>query len=262
MKRVYLLLLIPLLLISSRSAAQYSIPQGTFSCGGAVRSGTHIIYDAAGQSAADKLTGGSYWVNLGFWYMADRASAVEAMISSFEGRYSGDAVILRWTAGIDSPFDGYNVYRAEEEKGDFTRVNKEIIGTEEVEYIDPTALPGRSYSYYLSVVKGTDELLRSVEVRLSLPSRPVTLYQNFPNPFNPSTNIEFFLPEKTSVKLKIYDTAGRKVKTVLDEIKPAGKYTRGWNGTDSNGDPVSSGVYYCRLSTGKKAITKKLVLMR
>ena len=158
MKRTALLFLLPLLFIPTRANAQYAIPQGTFSNGGAVRSGTHIIYDTAGQTAADKLIGGSYGVNLGFWYLADLTLAVDVAIASFEGQYSNDIVLLKWTVTSDSPFDGYDIYRSEGDGGNFERINEERIKAEStVEYSDHAAIPGRSYSYYISAVKGETE---------------------------------------------------------------------------------------------------------
>jgi hypothetical protein len=263
MKRVYLLLLIPLLLIPTSINAQYAIPQGTFNCGGEVRSGTNIIYDTAGQPGADKLIGGSYVVKLGFWYLADLTSAVDVAIASFVGEYSNDIVLLKWTVTSDSPFDGFDIYRAEGNEENFTRINEERIKAEStVEYSDHEAIPGRSYSYYISAVKGDTEAVRSTTVKLTLPPKPVTLYQNFPNPFNPSTTISFFIPDRARVTLDIFDVKGRRVKNLINEIKPAGKYKREWNGKNSRGNSVSSGVYYYRLTAGKNIITKKLVLMR
>jgi hypothetical protein len=263
MRRVNLLFLIPLLLIPMRANAQYEIPQGTFSCGGTIRSGTNIIYDTTGQTAADKLVGGSYGVKLGFWYLADLTSAVDVAIASFVGEYSNDIVLLKWTVSSDSPFDGYDIYRSEGEEENFTRINEERIEAgPTVEYSDPTAIPGRSYNYYISAIKGNTEAVRSTTVKLTLPPKPVTLYQNFPNPFNPSTTISFFIPDRMSVTLDIFDVKGSRVKTLINEIKPAGRYKAQWNGRNTHGNSVSSGVYYYRLATGKKVITKKLVLMR
>jgi flagellar hook assembly protein FlgD len=64
------------------------------------------------------------------------------------------------------------------------------------------------------------------------------------------------------VTLDIFDVKGRRVKTLINGIKPAGRYKAQWNGRNSRGNSVSSGVYYYRLAAGKKIITKKLVLMR
>jgi flagellar hook assembly protein FlgD len=88
------------------------------------------------------------------------------------------------------------------------------------------------------------------------------LYQNFPNPFNPTTTIRFLLPEQSPIKLSILDLLGRSVVTILDEVKPAGDHVVGWNGRDESGIQVSSGVYYYRLVTPTHIMSRKLVLLR
>ncbi|MBD3179754.1 MAG: T9SS type A sorting domain-containing protein, partial [Candidatus Latescibacteria bacterium] len=154
-------------------------------------------------------------------------------------------------------------YRAEGHQESFIRINAERVKPlEQAIYTDGSALPGRSYSYYISAVRGESELFRSPTVKLSLAPKPVTLYQNFPNPFNPSTTLSFFIPERSAVRLDIYDTAGKKVKTLTEGVKEAGRYELEWNGRNSRNSEVSSGIYFYRLSAGRKVITRKLVLIR
>jgi len=73
------------------------------------------------------------------------------------------------------------------------------------------------------------------------------LQQNYPNPFNPTTKIEFSLPRNSIVHLTVYDILGKEVATLLDELRPAGHYTIEWNGQDTYGGKVSTGVYFYRL---------------
>ena len=88
------------------------------------------------------------------------------------------------------------------------------------------------------------------------------LEQNYPNPFNPQTTIRFGLAGAGSVTLMIYDPAGRLVTTIIDETMPAGHYSETWDGKDSNGSAVSSGVYFYKLDTGSIAQTRKMILLR
>ncbi len=74
------------------------------------------------------------------------------------------------------------------------------------------------------------------------------LYNNYPNPFNPSTKIAFELPKNSHVKLVIYDIVGREVAQVADADYPAGYTELTWNGTNNHGTIVSSGVYFYRIS--------------
>lgn len=84
-----------------------------------------------------------------------------------------------------------------------------------------------------------------------------SLDQNYPNPFNPSTVINYHLPLSSHVTLKIYDELGREVRTLVDEVKPAGSYT-----VKFNSNSLSSGVYFCRLQAGNYNETKKLMLLK
>ncbi len=93
---------------------------------------------------------------------------------------------------------------------------------------------------------------------------PVTDYRltNYPNPFNPDTNIVFNLPESSNVKLDIYNIKGQKVKTLLDCYMSPGRSEMIWNGRDDNGKPVSSGVYFYKLKTGKQELSRKMLLLK
>jgi len=92
------------------------------------------------------------------------------------------------------------------------------------------------------------------------------LLHNVPNPFNPTTGIEFTLPEQAHVNLAIYDVSGRLVRRLLDAPLAAGSYTGDravrWNGTDDRGTEVPSGVYFYRLEADEKVMTRKMVLVR
>jgi hypothetical protein len=88
------------------------------------------------------------------------------------------------------------------------------------------------------------------------------LHQNYPNPFNPDTDIKFDLPKDSHVKLEIFNVLGQKVTTVLDEDMRAGYRSVIWNGTDNNGNEVSSGVYFYKLIAGDHVFTKKMMMLK
>jgi uncharacterized lipoprotein YddW (UPF0748 family) len=83
------------------------------------------------------------------------------------------------------------------------------------------------------------------------------LHQNFPNPFNPSTRIEFDLPEMTRVTLTVYDILGREVKILVDDSLPAGTHSVTWNATE-----FSSGIYFYVLRAGAYTGVKKMVFTK
>jgi hypothetical protein len=93
-------------------------------------------------------------------------------------------------------------------------------------------------------------------------SDKVRLSQNYPNPFNPVTSIRFSLARTGHVDLSIYDVSGRKVKTLLDRKLGRGPHIVSWNGRNASGDRVASGVYFYRLDTSKKTISRKMILLR
>ncbi|MBD3425220.1 MAG: T9SS type A sorting domain-containing protein [Candidatus Latescibacteria bacterium] len=85
----------------------------------------------------------------------------------------------------------------------------------------------------------------------------------YPNPFNPNTSIKFSVPKRASVEINIYDVSGKLLRTLFSGMKQKGTYTVTWNGTNSRGQDVSSGVYFCRMKMeGARGISRKLVLLR
>jgi hypothetical protein len=88
------------------------------------------------------------------------------------------------------------------------------------------------------------------------------LSQNYPNPFNPTTNIEFAIPQHETVKLEVYDILGRLVTTLANSDMPAGTYKVIWNGKDSNGLSVASGLYLYRLQAGSFTSVKKMLMLK
>jgi uncharacterized repeat protein (TIGR01451 family) len=88
------------------------------------------------------------------------------------------------------------------------------------------------------------------------------LAQNHPNPFNPETTIQYALSSQEHVTIGIFDIRGALVRTLIDETQPSGWHSVEWNGRDKNGQPVASGVYMYRMTTGSFADTKKLVLLK
>ncbi|RPI18496.1 MAG: T9SS C-terminal target domain-containing protein [Ignavibacteriae bacterium] len=88
------------------------------------------------------------------------------------------------------------------------------------------------------------------------------LSQNFPNPFNPSTKINFSIPRTDNVMLKIYDINGQEVYTLVNEKLNAGKYSATWNSVNDRGNSVASGVYFYKIISGDYVEAKKMILVR
>lgn len=89
-----------------------------------------------------------------------------------------------------------------------------------------------------------------------------SLSQNYPNPFNPETEISYALPRDCQVKLTIYNIAGQKVRTLVDEHQVAGHKTIYWNGKDDKGNEVASGIYLYRIKAGNFSQSRKMMLVK
>ncbi|MEA3287765.1 MAG: right-handed parallel beta-helix repeat-containing protein [Candidatus Marinimicrobia bacterium] len=88
------------------------------------------------------------------------------------------------------------------------------------------------------------------------------LDQNFPNPFNPVTMISYALPVSARVDLTIYSLTGRQVVNLVSKRQPQGYYNLLWDGKDAYANPLSSGIYFCRLTTGSFSKTIKMVCLQ
>ena len=97
----------------------------------------------------------------------------------------------------------------------------------------------------------------------NIPPLKTALFGNYPNPFNPETTISFQTTESTeSTEIKIYNLKGQKVRTLVNEVIPAGQHSVIWDGKDKSGNAVSSGIYFYRLETSNYSSTKKMLLMK
>jgi len=211
-----------------------------------------------------------------FWTSAvDSGYSVDnlapCMPTSFAGAQSYDpaGLQLTWSPNTEMDLDCYHIYRGVAEgfepgPGNF------------VDSVCDTALFDADWTwngtYYIKLaavdVHGNESeyaVLAPEDVTdTETPRVPDSNYlsQNFPNPFNPSTTIEFGLERPAHVKINIYDASGRMVKTVLDKMKSAGSYIVSWDGTDAGGRAVASGVYFYSIRAGEFTDKKKMILLR
>jgi len=89
-----------------------------------------------------------------------------------------------------------------------------------------------------------------------------SLAQNSPNPFNPMTSINYYVPAEGPVKIEVYNVLGENLRTLVDDVKTAGSWTARWDGYDNSGNRLSSGVYFYKMTSGSFSETKKMTLMR
>jgi len=129
---------------------------------------------------------------------------------------------------------------------------------------DATSLAGNCTSVPLDPVIIRKITLNPVSLKKNEIHAPTgfELYQNHPNPFNPETTIRYILPQTSNIILKIFDVAGREVKTLIDGTQFPGEKSIVWNGRDERGNPAASGVYFYRLQSGSSIQTQQMLLLR
>jgi hypothetical protein len=104
----------------------------------------------------------------------------------------------------------------------------------------------------------------NVEVKTNSQSESMEykLYQNYPNPSNPTTTIQYQLPQGQNVRITIYDITGRKVKELVNEFRSAGEHIVQWDGKNQDGAVVANGTYIYRIEAGDFVQTYKLLLLK
>jgi len=108
----------------------------------------------------------------------------------------------------------------------------------------------------------TNSVLENEIVTEILPEK-ITLYGNYPNPFNPTTSVVFALQKASNIALGIYNIKGQVVKTFLESKMSAGKHTIIWNGKNNEGDSVGSGIYFYRITTNESnSKTRRMILIK
>jgi hypothetical protein len=105
-------------------------------------------------------------------------------------------------------------------------------------------------------------LANVLAVRALETSGSLSLHANYPNPFNPATQIAYELPEAGEVRLVIYNTLGQEVRALVQGRQEAGYYRVTWDGRDAAGRQVSSGLYFYRLTSGGFVETRKMMLLK
>ena len=96
----------------------------------------------------------------------------------------------------------------------------------------------------------------------STPQNSFVLEQNYPNPFNQKTGLSFQIPYECWVSLKVYNLAGQLVNTLTEGELTQGRHTLFWDGTNSRGDDVASGIYFYKLTTPDFVSVKKMILLK
>ncbi len=189
---------------------------------------------------------------------------VGTLLQSWSASWTDSWVELNWTLSQADDGTEFHVLRAENPGGDFEEIDDAHLERDGMSFTvkDRTCEPGVTYLYRIEVEESGGRRILFESDEIEAPAMPLTLYQNVPNPFNPSTSIAFYLPERSHVRIDVYDVTGRLVTTLTDGIRSGGSHTVEWNGSDSSGRTAASGVYFYRLTAEKFEQTKKMILLR
>jgi hypothetical protein len=189
---------------------------------------------------------------------------VPVFISLFEASLRGRDVELVWEIAADEEVRGFKLYRERVPLGGTEALEGgRLVAPERRSYVDGGADPGQTYRYFLSVVLGDDSEVYSTTSTVTVPAAAgLVLGQNVPNPFNPSTTIPFSIAESGRVSLRVFDAQGALVANLVERDMPAGSHSAVWNGRDSKGKAVASGVYFVRIESNDRVSTRKMVLAK
>ena len=144
-------------------------------------------------------------------------------------------------------------------RGEVQSVRYSTLNLETGEFENMALIPGR---FEHNIVRLNIKTLQEPEEEQSLPDN-FSLDRNYPNPFNPTTTISFSVTQTSPfVTLEIFNIKGQKVKTLYSGIAEEGKHTLIWDGKDTNDKSVSSGIYFYKLKSDKKELTRKMLLLK
>jgi hypothetical protein len=191
------------------------------------------------------------------------AEGVAVLVNKFTAHAINEAVELIWDVTTDEDIRGFQIYRQTDESDVGELIDDDrLISPQVRNYIDESIKAGNTYKYTLVVVREDGSEVQSQTVMVKTKALMLSLHQNHPNPFNPTTTIPFTLPKRVQTRLSIFNIEGKLVRALVDDVLDEGLKETTWDGTDSQGNPVSSGVYFYRLKAGKKVLTRKMVLLR
>jgi hypothetical protein len=188
--------------------------------------------------------------------------------TSFAVAYNtGSGNTLSWDPSPDDDFQYFRVYRSNSPS--FPPTPGTLVhSTASLGWVDPDYDGGAVYYEVTALDYAGNESDPAVAGLITPVGGVATpsafaLHANVPNPFNPTTVIRYDVPENGGdVSLRIYDTVGRVVKTLVAGTLAAGERSITWDGHDDAGRPVASGVYFCRLTASGYASTRKMVLLK
>lgn len=193
----------------------------------------------------------------------ENASGTVGLQVAYNQNYVTDNLAVKFLYPIFwlrvAPFAGYDLAG----EGSQITVTFDASGLDEGQYLGLISISSNDPHNSLLVLPCTLNVSQvgAAGEANNLPVAP-SLSQNFPNPFNPTTQIEFSIPNAGPVTLSVYDLLGREVKRLVDSQMEAGKHTVIWDGKDASGRSVASGVYFYAIRAGSFSQSRKMTLLK
>jgi hypothetical protein len=191
-------------------------------------------------------------------------TVVATLLQCYSAVVRGPDIVIRWTLSEADADIEFFVLRASGPAGAFAEISTGAIARDGLSFsfTDAACEGGETYRYRVDVSEGGVRKVLFETGPVATPAPQLALYQNHPNPFNPSTTIPYFVREACDVSLAIYDIKGNLIRQLEHGRVSRGPHVVEWNGLDGRGAGVSSGVYFCRLKAGKETLSRTMILLR
>ena len=216
----------------------------------------------------DEANGHLYVQHRYGWYVVkyDWLGPYAVTMSSFEAISGQEMVDLTWRVESEYENAGFQIIRDGNEIA-FVESQGNTEAPRSYSWIDKDVTAGVTYSYQIASVSQdgsveTHDFTATATPTAATVPTSYALAQNYPNPFNADTQIEFSLAKAGYTTLKIYNTTGQLVRTLVDGHMDARMHKVRWNGRNSSNEMVASGIYFYRLSSGNFFETKKMSFLR
>lgn len=220
--------------------------------------GTNGMFVAWGDSRSGSVKAYSHRVD------AAGDIPTPTLIHNYDAQAIGTGIRIDWTLSeIDDGVE-FQIFRAEGQGMQFV----EIPAVDLVEdglafsFVDRNCQPGITYYYRVAFDLGSEGITLFETGPVTRAVTVLELHQNLPNPFNPSTDIAYYVPKQSQVQLQVFDVRGSEVAVLVDESQTEGTYRARWNGRYANGSEAASGVYFYRLRAGNKMLSRRMILLR
>ena len=181
-------------------------------------------------------------------------------MASFSASVNQGIVTLSWSTASETNNHGFEIQRSDANEFltiGFVSGNGTTTEIHNYSFTDRYVIAG-SYNYRLKQVdyNGTSSYSEVINVDVTVPVQ-FELSQNYPNPFNPSTTINFSIPQSSVVTLKVFNTLGQEVNTLINQNMESGVHSISFDASELN-----SGIYFYRLEAGQFSEVRKMTLIK